>query len=121
MRLKHVLRRLVRTPMFTSIAALTLALGIGANSAIFSVINGVLLKPLPYAHAEELIDLNLAAPGVNLADADEAPFLYFTYRDQARTFQSVGLYRFDSRTVTGVAEPEEADCLNVTPEVLPML
>ena len=75
MRLRLVLRRLGRTPMFTIITALTLAVGIGANSAIFSVINGVMLKPLPYRHADELIDLNHTAPGVNFPDADPAPFL----------------------------------------------
>ncbi len=107
--------------MFTAIAAITLAVGIGANSAIFSVINGVLLKPLPYRHADELIDLNHTAPGVNFPDADPAPFLYFTYREQGRVFQSLGLYQTNSRTVTGLAEPEEVKCLNVTAEILPML
>jgi len=121
MRLRLVLRRLGRTPMFTIITALTLAVGIGANSAIFSVINGVMLKPLPYRHADELIDLNHTAPGVNFPDADPAPFLYFTYREQGRAFHSLGLYDWDSVTVTGLAEPEEAQCLNVTAEILPML
>ena len=107
--------------MFTAVAAVTLALGIGANSAIFSVIDGVLLKPLPYPRPEELIDLHLTAPGVNFPDAEPAPFLYFTYRDQGRSFQSVGLYRWDTQSVTGFTEPEEAQCLNVTAEVLPML
>ncbi|HEY6969311.1 MAG TPA: ABC transporter permease [Candidatus Angelobacter sp.] len=121
MRIRHVFRRLARTPMFTIIAAITLAVGIGANSAIFSVINGILLKPLPYQHPEELVDLNHTAPGVNFPDTYIAPFLYFTYREQGRSFQSVGVYRWDTRTVTGRAEPEEAQCLNVTAEVLPML
>jgi putative ABC transport system permease protein len=107
--------------MFTAIAAVTLALGIGANSAIFSVIDGVLLKPLPYPHPEELIDLHLTAPGVNFPDAEPAPFLYFTYREHGRSFQSVGLYRWDTQSVTGLTEPEEAPCLNVTAEVLPIL
>ena len=77
------------------------------------------LKPLPYLHPDELIDLNHTAPGVNFPDADPAPFLYFTYREQGRSFQSLGLYRWDSRTVTGLTEPEEAQCLSVTAEVLP--
>ena len=64
--------------MFALIAALTLAVGIGANSAIFSVINGILLKPLPYLRPGELIDLNHTAPGVNFPDAGSAPFLHFT-------------------------------------------
>jgi hypothetical protein len=118
---RYATRRLRRNPGFTTLCVLTLALGIGANSAIFSVINGILLKPLPYPHPDELIDLNHTAPGVNFPDADPAPFLYFTYREQGRSFQSIGLYSWDFRTITGLAEPEEAQCLNVTAEVLPML
>jgi putative ABC transport system permease protein len=119
--LRHAARRLRRNPGFTIVCVLTLALGIGANSAIFSVINGILLKPLPYAHPDELIDLSHTAPGVNFPDADPAPFLYFTYREQGRSFQSIGLYSWDSRSITRLAEPEEAQCLNVTAEVLPIL
>jgi predicted permease len=118
---RYGLRALRKAPGFTVVAVLTLALGIAANSAIFSVINGILLKPLPYPHPEELIDLHLTAPGVNFPDADPAPFLYFTYREQGRTFQSVGLYRWNRQSVTGLTEPEEAQCLNVTAEVLPIL
>ena len=62
MRFGYVVRKLARAPMFTLITALTLAIGIGANSAIFSVINGVLLKPLPYPHADDLIGLTFPAP-----------------------------------------------------------
>src|SRR5215468_945848 len=107
MRFRLVLRRLARTPAFTAVATITLALGIGATSAIFSVVNGVIFKPLPYSHPEQLIDLNHTAPGVNFPDTYPAPFLYFTYKEQGRSFQSIGLYRWDSRTVTGRAEPEE--------------
>lgn len=121
MRFRHVLRRLARAPMFTAITALTLALGIGANSAIFSVINGILLQPLPYPHPDELIELSHTAPGVNFPDAGSAPFLNFTYREQGRSFQDVGLFSWNTRSVTELAEPEEAQCLNVTAEVLPIL
>ena len=58
---------------------------------------------------------------MNFPDAEPAPFLYFTYREQGRSFQSVGLYQWNTQSVTGRAEPEEAPCLNVTAEVLPIL
>src|SRR5262245_58424529 len=84
MRMRHVVRRLVRMPMFTGMAVLTLAIAIGANAAIFSIVEGVLLKPLSYAHADELVVVDHAAPGWDLPSAGAAPFQYFTYRDEAR-------------------------------------
>src|SRR5580700_5177859 len=121
MRIRLIVRRLMRTPMFTVMAVVTLAVGIGANSAIFSVIDGVLLKPLPFPHPDELITVNHAAPGVNLPEAGTAPFLHFTYRDQAHSFQDIGLYRWARSTVTGLHEPEDALSLNVSAQVLPIL
>ena len=119
MKLKHILRRLFKAPMFTAITVLTLA--IGANSAIFAVIEGVLLNPLPFTRSEELVDLDHAAPGVNLASAGAAPFLYFTYREESHAFQDVSLWRRDTYTLTGRAEPEELVALNVTDALLPIL
>jgi putative ABC transport system permease protein len=119
--LKHVVRRLARSPMFTGMTLLTLAIGIGANSAIFSVIEGVLLKPLPYPHPEELIGVWHTAPGLNLPEVNISPSLYFTYREESRTFENVGVWRGESVSVTGLAEPEQVDTLNVTETVLPML
>ncbi len=107
--------------MFTIITAVTLAVGIGANSAIFSVINGVLLKPLPFNRSENLIAIRHSAPGVGLTDSEAAPFLYFTYREDGRWFENIGLWQRDSGSVTGVAEPEEAACLDVTAGLLPAL
>jgi putative ABC transport system permease protein len=78
MRLTHIVRRLLQLPAFTTIAVLTLAIGIGANAAIFSVIEGVLLKPLPFAHPDELVVLDQSAPGVGLKRTGASPFLYFT-------------------------------------------
>ncbi len=121
MRFRHVLRRLARSPLFTFIAVLTVAVGIGANTAIFSVIEGVLLKPLPYPHPEQLIEVDHTAPGVNITDAGAAPFLYLTYRDQSRTFQQLGMWNDDSVSVTGLAQPEQVDCVDVTDGVLPIL
>jgi predicted permease len=121
MRYRHVLRRLARTPGFTAITVLTLALGIGANSAIFSVIEGVLLKPLPYPHSEQLIGVWHTAPGVHIAELDMAPSLYFTYREQGRSFQDIGLWDTDSESVTGHGEPEQTPSLDVTDGTLPLL
>jgi predicted permease len=119
MRLKYVLRRLIHSPGFTIVTAVTLALGIGANSAIFSVIEGVLLKPLPYPHSERLIAIDHAAPGLNITQAGSAPFLYFTYRDEGRVFEHSGLWRGTTTSVTGLAEPEEVPTIEVTVDVLP--
>lgn len=121
MRLKQVLRSLAKMPMFTGMAVLTIAIGIGANTAVFSVIEGVLLKPLPYPRSDELVALDHAAPGVNLPRAGAAPFQYFTYREEGRAFQDVGLWNTGTVSVTGTAEPEEAQALFVTEAILPML
>src|ERR1700689_1725525 len=105
--MKQMFRRLRRAPMFTFIAVLTLALGIGANTAIFSVLEGVLLKPLPYPDPDRLVGLCVTAPGVGVKDPEYlfSPAIYFTYLEQSRTFESLGAYRGDSVSVTGVAEP----------------
>ena len=121
MRLRHILRRLAHAPMFTAIAVATLAIGIGANTAIFSVIEGVLLKPLPYAQAEKLIAVDHTAFGDHIMHAGMAAFLYFTYREQNRTLEDVGMWDTSSVTVTGLAEPEQVNELNVTDAVLPLL
>jgi putative ABC transport system permease protein len=118
MGLKHVFRRLIRLPMFTGLTLFTLALGIGANAAIFSVVEGVLLKPLPYREADRLVAVNTSAPGVNLPNAGMAAFLHFTYLDDARSFQDIGMWDNDTVSVTGLAEPEEIRSLDVTDGVL---
>jgi predicted permease len=107
--------------MFTAISLVTLAIGIGANAAIFSVIEGVLLKPLPYPHAGQLVALWHTAPGVNIKDLNMAPSLYFLYSDESRVFQDVSMWRGETSSVTGLAEPEEVPVLSVTHRLLPIL
>jgi predicted permease len=119
--LKLVLRRLIHAPMFTVITLITLAAGVGANTVVFSVLEGVLLKPLPYPHPEELIGVWHTAPGINLKELNAAPSNYFIYREQGQTFQDIGLYTNDSVSVTGIAEPEQARALDFTDGVLPIL
>src|SRR6267378_1847822 len=119
--LKQVLRRLGRAPMFTVITLITLAAGVGANTVVFSVLEGVLLKPLPYPKPDELIGVWLTAPGINLKEFELSPSDYFIFRDQNRTLQDLGLYAGDSVSVTGVAEPEQVRALRVTDGTLSLL
>ncbi|HTZ31757.1 MAG TPA: ABC transporter permease [Methylomirabilota bacterium] len=118
---KQVLRRLRREPVFTAVTLLTLAAGIGANTAVFSVLESVLLKPMPYPHSEQLAAVRLTAPGINIKDFEMSPSDYFIFREQGTTFQDIGLYQTDAVSVTGTAEPERVDLLVVTDGVLPVL
>jgi predicted permease len=119
--LRQVLRRLRRAPLFTIITLITLAVGVGANTVIFSVLEGVLLKPLPYPHPEQLIGVWHQAPGVGIANLNMSPSIYFIDREQNTTFQDIGVYNGDSLSVTGAGEPEQVRGLDVSDGTLPML
>jgi predicted permease len=123
MALPPVLRRFTRAPLFTAIALMTLAIGIGANTAVFSVVNGVLIKPLPYPSADELIGIWHSAPGVgfNNGNLGGSPAMLFTYREEGRSFQDIGLWSGGGVTVTGFSEPEQVRNLRVTHGVLQAL
>jgi predicted permease len=119
--LRQVLRRLSRAPLFTAITLITLAAGIGANTVIFSVLEGVLLKPLPYPHPDELIGVWHTAPGVGIKDLEMSPSIYFIDREQNTTLQDIGVYNTDSLGVTGAGEPEQVPGMDVTDATLPLL
>ena len=119
--LKQIVRRLWRAPVFTVITLVTLAAGVGANIAVFSVIEGVLLKPLPYPHPEALVGVWHTAPGLNIDEVNMAPSNYFIYREQNRAFEDIGIYQGDSVSVTGQGNPEQVQALDVTDGVLPIL
>jgi hypothetical protein len=106
--LRHSGRALLRARGFTVAAILTLALGIGATTAMFSVVNGVLLEPLPYPDQDRLIEVVHEAPGVGIAEMFASPAMYFTYREHARVFwappRSSGT-RSDRRTTWRAAAP----------------
>ena len=118
---RQVLRRLSRAPMFTAITLLTLAIGVGANTVIFSVVDGVLLKPLPYPHPEQLIGVWYSAPGINITNLTMAPSFYFIAREQNAAFEDIGIYSSDSFNVTGAGEPEHVLGLDVTDGTFPLL
>lgn len=123
MRLRYVIRGFVRSPLFTAVTVLTLALGIGANTAIFSVVNGVLLKPLPYKDSDRLVAVwqTINGPGINMPEINASPATYFLYREEGRTFEDIGLWRLDPVTVTGLAEPERVLAFVVTDGALSVL
>ena len=119
--LRYALRGMRRHPTFAVAVVLTLALGLGANTAIFAVVDGVLLKPLPYPNAEQLVSLNHVAPGIRVDNLQLSPTQYFTYREEGRVFQSIGVWLARGTTITGVGEPEQVRTLAVTQGVLDAL
>ena len=121
MQLQQVARRLRRSPSFAAMTLITLALGIGVTTAIFSVVNGILLKPLPYPNSAALVGIWHTAPGIGFETLNMAPSTYFTYREESRTFAEVGAYNNGTVTVTGLAEPEQVPAAFVTDRVLPAL
>jgi hypothetical protein len=92
-----------------------------ANTAIFSVVNGILLKPLPYPHPQELVAVWLTAPGMNIKDLNPERSEYFIFREQNRTFQDIGLYMGSTVNIKGGGEPEQASALLVTDGLLNVL
>jgi predicted permease len=119
--LRYALRGLARRPAFTSTAVLTLAVGIGATTAIFSVVYSVLIKPLPYPNADELVRIRHTSRGQPLGTADFDSTMYFTYRDENRTLASIGLWQDGSATLTDGGEPARVRTLRVTDGTLQAL
>jgi len=111
-------RSILGSPTLAATVVGTLAIGIGATTVIFSVVNGVLLKPLPYPQPDELVSLAHKMPN---GISGSASFLYFTYAEHNRTFQSSGLWASGAGTITGRGDPEQVPRIGVTPEVLALL
>jgi predicted permease len=124
--IRYQLRTLRRNPTFAIVVLLTLALGIGATTTTFSVVNGVLLEPLDYPDSDELVAVWHSAPGApGLADVSGdlrlSPSMYFTYADHNRAFQHFGVWTMGTASVTGVGEPEQVSSLIVTDGTLQAL
>jgi hypothetical protein len=102
--IRYGIRCLARSPGFSIIVILTLSLGIGANTMIFSVINSLLLRPLPYPEPQQLVALNHVYPSVDLVAGVSAPG-FRDYRDRTRSFESMAVARDWSANLTGVGDP----------------
>jgi predicted permease len=124
--LKHIGRRLRRSPGFAITVVLTLAIGIGANTAVFSVLDSVLLRPLPYSEPQQLVAMRLNAPGApGLTDfRDElrmSASMYLTFAAHNKSFQSMGVWLPGTGSITGLGQPEQINTALITDGVLQTL
>lgn len=118
---RQMLRRLAATPLFTAVTILTIAIAVGANTAIFSVVNSVLLKPLSYPDPDRLMGVWESAPGLNIQELNASPSTYFTFRSESKTFADIGIWQGDAVSVTGIAKPERVPAIDVSDGLLPLL
>src|ERR1700691_3038667 len=116
--LRYGVRTLCKNPGFTAIAILTMALGIGANTAIFSVVNGVLLRPLPFRHPSRLVLIAEKSPFPVISTSREN---YLDWRDQSHSFEAMEATRSGSITLTGAGAPERVNVRMAAAALFPML
>ncbi len=119
--LRHAVRKLLRAPLFTGVAVLTLAVGIGSTAAIFGVVNGVLLKPLPFKDPSRLVGVWHTAPGLGFKEVNQSPALHYTYAENNHSFEAIGMWDNGTASVTGLEEPEQVQVMRVTYQTLPLL
>ncbi len=120
---RHAVRIIRTKPGFSAAVLLSLALGIGANTAIFSVLNAVLIRPLPYPKSEALVGVfnRFVIQGQVFEDADLSPGMYAAGKENAQAFESFGVWTSGAATVTGMGDPEQLVMATTTQGVLPTL
>src|SRR5262245_7178722 len=121
--LRYGARRLMRSPGFSAAAILSLALGIGVNTAIFSVVNAVLIRPLPYPEAESLVGVfnSGVIQGETFNEMGLAAGMYAGLKEHSQTFQEFGVWEPGTATVTDIGDPEQIKTVRMTQGVLPAL
>ena len=112
--IRYAVRGLGKRPIFTAIAVITLALGIGANTAVFSVVNALLLQPLPLQAPERLMTFWHVAPAKGLPHVDLNDSMFAYYRDRSRTFEKLAAFEGAEFSLTGLADPEVLPGASVT-------
>src|SRR5260370_5356451 len=115
--LRYAIRQLRKSPGFTAIAVITLALGIGANTAIFSVVNGALLRPLPFREPNRLVHVwhvppETSCPGMRTCAVSAANYL--DWQSQNQVFENMAIYTYHGFTLTGSEKPEQVDASAVS-------
>ena len=119
--LRYALRMLLKTPGLTAVMVLSLAIGIGANSAVFSVVDALLLRPLPYPHPDRLVAIWLHSPGIGIFRDWPSPGQYNDIRTQNRSFEDVSISRLTDWTVTSLEQPQRITGMGTSSNLLRML
>ena len=119
--IRYAIRQLARRPGFTAVLGLTLALAIGANTAVFSVVHAVLLRPLPYPDQERLAMVWTQFPSQDLMEFPASAPEYLEYREQNRSFEHLSGFVASAQTLTGDGEPERVQGVFATADLFPVL
>src|SRR6476646_9665079 len=119
--MRHAFRTFASTPGVTAAAVLSLAIGIGANTALFSVANALLFRPLPYADADRLVILWNRSPGLNIAEDWFSTAQFFDIKTGHRGFEDLAIAIGANYNLTGSGDPERVGVMRVSSNLLPML
>ena len=118
--IRYSLRSLLHQPSFTVVAVMSLALGIGANTAIFSVVNSVLVKPLPYEAPAQLVKLSERHRD-DVDPSEVAPANFIDWQEQSHSFTGLAAYALDRAALVGGGEPEQVAVASVSANLFPLL
>src|SRR2546423_172117 len=119
--LRYGIRLMLKKPGYTAVILLTLTLSIGANTAIFSVVQAVLLRPLPLTEPDRLVTFWITAPAKKMTEVNLTPGLFADFRERSRTLEKLAAYETGTATLTGSGEPEQLNAAAVTSDYFRVL